>query len=99
MFKIAGINVFPSDINRIALTFEDVKDCATVFVSNDKHPYVALFLESETKNKVELAQLVKKELCSELIKYSVPEKIIVLDKLPRTNVGKVDKNALLNLYN
>lgn len=99
MFKIAGINVFPSDINRIALIFEDVKDCATVFVSNDKHPYVALFLESETKNKVELAQLVKKELCSELIKYSVPEKIIVLDKLPRTNVGKVDKNALLNLYN
>ena len=64
-----------------------------------QHPYVALFLESETKNKVELAQLVKKELCSELIKYSVPEKIIVLDKLPRTNVGKVDKNALLNLYN
>lgn len=99
MFKIAGINVFPSDINRIALSFDEVKDSAAIFVCNNKHPYVALFLESETKDKNKLEQEIREKLKSKLIKYSVPEKIIVLDKLPRTNVGKVDKNALLNLFN
>lgn len=94
VFKIAGMNVFPNDIEGRALKFNTVKEAAAIFVEKPSHSYVTLFLESPTEDKEKLILEVRKLLEDELIKYSVPEKIIVLESFPRTNVGKVDRNKL-----
>lgn len=92
VYKIAGMNVFPGDIERLALEFPEVKDAAAVFVPGE-HPYVTLFLESAAEPE-KLVTEVKKLLGARLIKYSRPEKIVVLPAFPRTNVGKTDRTKL-----
>lgn len=94
VFKIAGMNVFPNDIESRALKFQDVKEAAAIFFEKTSHSYVTLFLESQTEDKEKLVSQVRKLLEDELIKYSVPEKIIVLESFPRTNVGKIDRKKL-----
>ena len=99
MFKIAGFNIFPADIEDMTNKIEGVENCAAVYIDNPNHPYVHLFIKSDSKNidTSELVKRVRKNLSNELIKYAVPEKITVIDKLPLTNVGKIDKKKLIEL--
>ena len=99
MFKIAGFNIFPADIEDMTNKIEGVENCAAVYIDNPNHPYVHLFIKSDSKNidTSELVKRVRKNLSNELIKYAIPEKITVIDKLPLTNVGKINKKKLIEL--
>ena len=94
VYKIAGYNIFPHDIETLADEIEEVKSSAAIYINNPKHPYFTLYLESDTSDKQALIAKVRKHLESHLIKYSIPEKILVYPNLPRTDIGKIDRNKL-----
>lgn len=95
MFKIAGYNIFPSDIEALANKVAGVINSAAVYIPSDTHPYVHLFVQKE-ENMPEKKVLgdLKKDFAQNLIKYAVPEKISFVEKLPITQVGKIDKLKL-----
>ncbi len=95
MIKIAGYNVFPSDIEKLAMQVEGVIDCAAVFVDGS-HPYIHLYLENHSVNDEKLANEVMTHLRENLIRYSLPEKVTCLPHFPRTAVGKIDRLALIH---
>lgn len=98
VYKIAGYNVFPSQIEEIASSFDEVTFACCIFINDEKHPYLKLFVELNKDKEIDKEKLknqIKEKLESSLIKYSVPEKIILLDELPRTNIGKIDKKKLV----
>ena len=95
MFKISGLNVYPSEVEKIATSNEDIIDAALEYFEEGK-PHLVLFV---IKNKYSLKdnELIIEELYSSLeskvLKYSIPSKIIFMDKFPKTNVGKIDHKA------
>lgn len=95
VLKIAGYSIFPSDIEMYANRCPNVKSSAAVYINSESHPYVHLFLETDSDvDQDKIKQKCLKILQDNLIRYSVPEKITVLAALPRTEVGKIDKKKL-----
>lgn len=90
--KISAINVFPSEIENLVKQNENVDEaCAVPYHYNEK-TYIKLYIT--LKNKEINLEKLKKDimlLCQKnLIKYSLPRMIEIIDEMPRTPLGKVD---------
>lgn len=93
--KIAGYNIFPSEIEKKAEACKGVITSAAIFISDKDHPYFALFIEKDINQKDDvLKERIEKHLDEVLFRYAKPEKIIIKAKLPRTNIGKIDRQKL-----
>ncbi len=93
--KIAGYNVFPSNIEKYAEDVEGVRRAACVYVEDDRHPYCHLYLTvEENVNNSEILSKVANSLKANLIRYSVPEKMEIIEDFPYTEIGKINRNKL-----
>ncbi len=96
VFKIAGINVYPAEAERIATDLqEDVYDAAFVLFETPK-PHTVLFLvrnKHSEKSEAEIRSVLRTRLEERLLKYSLPQSIVFLDSFPKTAVGKTDYKA------
>ncbi len=98
MFKISGINVYPSEIEKISTDNEDVIDASLEFFS-EPNPHLILFL-IKNKNSLKTNETIKTEIYTLLkqkfLKYSWPSEIIFLDEFPKTNVGKINHQGFID---
>lgn len=98
VFKIAGYNVFPSEIEKMTNDYPEVHNSAAIPIKDKKHPYVVLYVRKEGKTKEkEFVEGLKSYLQDRLIRYSLPEKIVLVDEFPRTDIGKIDRRKLEEL--
>lgn len=96
VYKIAGYNVFPSNIEKYSNEVKGVLASKAIFIKDNNHPYFALFVKKESSlDSSSLAKEIKDHLLNCLIKYSLPEKIIVLSDFPYTSIGKIDEMKLI----
>ena len=98
MFKISGLNVYPSEVEKLATDNNDIIDAALEYFMEPK-PHLVLYViknkYSDKENSVIINEL-NKEFESKLIKYSLPSKIVFMDAFPKTNVGKIDHKAFVD---
>ena len=95
MIKISGHNVFPQEIENVVGKAKGVKRCCAVADVCDGKAAVKLFVqkeEGETDADVEGA--VRGAIAAKLLKYNMPRRIIFVQKLPLTQIGKVDYRKL-----
>jgi len=98
MFISGGENIFPAEIKLIVEELTGIDSCAVIAVDNskwDKRP--VLFVESSKQYGLDEAT-VRDYLSLKLAKIKQPDKIILIDHLPRTSIGKIDNCALGKLY-
>lgn len=92
IIKVKGINVFPQEIEQVLKEHDAIYDCKAIGVQDDEFSHkIVLFVVLDKKwNKTidekEIRSLVD-EKCG---RYSSPHIIKFIDKLPYTNIGKVD---------
>ncbi len=90
---ISGYNVYPSDIEEKVIGVAGITEACAVQGYIEAKPIVKSLcraLDSEPENKKKKIEEIN-EFCSEnLPRFSRPTKIIILDALPRTRMGKVD---------
>ena len=68
--------------------------CAVRCTVNDK-PYLKVFVTLNTPTPLDVVKKSVEDICSaNLIRYSVPRFVEVLDKMPRTDFGKIDYVSL-----
>ena len=95
MFKISGINVYPSEVEKIATDNEDIHDASLEYFNEGK-PHMVLFV-IKNHNSLKSEEQIKEELMAQLkekvLKYSLPNKIVFMNEFPKTNVGKIDHKA------
>ncbi|MUV37698.1 Surfactin synthase subunit [Lentibacillus sp. JNUCC-1] len=96
MIITGGENVYPLEIEHWLEAHDAVDEAAVVGVPDEKWGekvvgFVVLKAALETD---ELAAYCKAKLTS----YKVPKDFCLLDTLPKTHVGKIDKKALRNGY-
>ncbi len=86
---IAGELISPDEIESYVLEHFEVLDVAVVQIEEKNVNKIVMFVVGEID-----VQDVKKRIFQELSPAMVPDKIIVLDKLPRTESGKIKRNVL-----
>ncbi len=95
MFKVSGMNVYPSEVEKIATDSDDVMDASMEFFESPK-PHMVLFviqnLHSQ-KSQDALREEILQTLSQRVLKYSLPQKIVFMEQFPQTKVGKIDHNA------
>jgi len=93
--KIQGYRVELGEIEQQLLSFNEVKQCIVVVQEDESNNKILLaFVESTQKLNIEE---MKVQLASYLPEYMLPKHISIIDSMPLTSNGKVDKKALLQL--
>ena len=96
--RTAGENVSTFEIENVLAKHGAVRECAVFGVKHDRMNEIivaAVVLEpGAQQSEEELISFCKEHVAS----YKKPKKILFLDALPRTSVGKVDKKLLRQQY-
>lgn len=94
MAKVSGYNVFPREIEEVLYLHQAVGEAAAVAVPDAyRGEAITAFVAMRPGRAVTAGELT--EHCKgHLAKYKIPGQILVVEALPKTGVGKVDKNRL-----
>lgn len=97
MFISGGINIYPREIERAAENFEGIRSCAVVAVNHPKWgKRPVLFVEPKDFEAFHI-DFFWGHLQGVLPKVKLPDRIVPLQTIPKTAVGKVDYRSLREL--
>lgn len=93
MAKVSGFNVFPREIEDVLYLHPDVQEAAVVAVPDSYRGEVVKALVVPRTAQLSVEQLI--EHCqANLARYKVPASVVLVSELPKTGVGKIDKNRI-----
>jgi long-chain acyl-CoA synthetase len=91
-----GVNVYPNEIESVLLGHDQVAEAAVVGApSLELGEEVIAFVT--TRAAIE-PEALRKLCATQLAPYKVPRTVVVLPEMPRTNVGKIDKQKLRSSF-
>ena len=91
MVVVGGENVYPAEIEEVIDGIDGVEDVAVLGVKDDEYGEVLAAFIVGSVDPDTVKQRCEKELAS----FKVPRRIEIVDDLPRTSTGKVQKKQLL----
>jgi amino acid adenylation domain-containing protein len=92
--KIRGYRVEPGEIEAVLNGCAGVKACTvTVKKHSNQQPYLIAYLVQDEKDPFEMENLLK-TLQQKFPSYMIPSALVLLEKMPLTANGKVDRFAL-----
>ena len=96
---ISGYNVYPTDIEEKVTELDYVAEACAVQGYIDGKPIVRLFvtLTEPTDNPDEVCRCIKEYCDNTLTRFSRPTTVELLEKMPRTQMGKIDFMKLTDM--
>jgi len=97
MIISGGENVYPTEVEQVLLSAPEVKEAAVVGVADEQWgEAVVAAVALHDGGRVTPEQL--RAYCQERLgRYKVPKRIVVWDRLPKTPVGKINKQEIANM--
>ncbi len=94
MFISGGENVYPAEVERVLTMFDDVAEAAVVGVGDPRWGEVGVaFVVARCGALVDVGAL-ERHCRAHLASFKVPRSFHVVDRLPQSHIGKIDKAAL-----
>ena len=93
-----GVNIYPAEIEAVAITIPGVKDCAVFGIPDEEFGEALLMLVEPMDGQPLVPELVREHLAAHLAGYKVPRRIEVRTGLPREDSGKIFKRRLRDPY-
>ncbi|QWE17663.1 AMP-binding protein [Polynucleobacter sp. AP-Nino-20-G2] len=96
MIVVAGFKVFPNEIEEVISLMPGVKECAVIgFPHRKLGEIVKAFIvkENPTLSEAQVIQFCKEQMTG----YKRPRKIVFIDEMPKSNVGKILRRYLRDL--
>jgi fatty-acyl-CoA synthase len=93
MLKVGGENVSPAEVEAVIAEYPAVSAVAVVGAPHARMVEVPVAFVVST-NKDSSADRIAEFCASRLAPYKVPRTVILIDALPTTSSGKVQKNVL-----
>ncbi|MGR9099769.1 MAG: non-ribosomal peptide synthetase, partial [Gammaproteobacteria bacterium] len=92
--KLRGFRIEPGEIETILCRLPTIKE-AIVVLRDDRSggPYLAAYLVGDNQAPPPSSEL-RRELAEQLPEYMIPSAFVVLNALPLTSSGKIDRKAL-----
>ena len=93
---VSGFNVYPNEIEDIAVKHPAVNEAAVIGVPDEKTGEAVVLVVVSKDSALDEANLV--EFCrAELTAYKKPSKVVFVDALPKSNVGKILRREVRDL--
>jgi acyl-coenzyme A synthetase/AMP-(fatty) acid ligase len=96
--KFMGYRIELPDIEQALVSIEGVRDAGTVLYESSQTGLKELVAYLEVDNEASLSKIMA-ELKNRLPHYMVPTRLERIERLPRSDRGKIDRQALLNYHN
>ena len=97
MFISGGENIFPQEIVAVAERIDGVVSAAVIPITDRKWgSRPIMFVELAADSSHSEATLLD-EMAQSLARYKLPDRIILLEKMPRTAIGKIDRQTLIQM--
>ncbi len=93
-----GENIYPAEVEKIILTYNDVKEVCVVGIKDKTWGQVVSAAVVLKKDANLSALELKNFLKDELTVYKIPKKILFADELPKTELGKVIREDVKKLF-
>jgi len=97
MLIVSGFNVYPAEIENTLLACPDVVEAAVVGRPDPRKgevPVAFVRLDARVDDVSMVVETLHRSLSESLAAYKRPSDIVVVEALPKTSVGKIDKNAI-----
>lgn len=98
MYISGGENVYPAEIENLLHSVPDIADVAVIGVPDQRWGEVGMAVVVPKAGAVVVADQLRAVCRSRLAGYKVPRHFRVVDALPRTQSGKVEKHKLRNQF-
>lgn len=93
-----GANVYPAEVERVLHAIEGVAGSAVAGVPDERlGERVVAAVELDGGAALSADELIER-CTTELARYKVPERILLVEELPRNAMGKVDRKAVAALF-
>ncbi|MCP8896322.1 long-chain-fatty-acid--CoA ligase [Shinella daejeonensis] len=93
MILVSGFNVFPNEVEEVAMALPGVLECAAIGVA-DQHSGEAVKLFVVRRDPALTEADIKAHCAANLTNYKRPKHIEFRDELPKSNVGKILRKEL-----
>ena len=93
-----GVNIYPAEIEAVAIGMPGVKDCAVFGIPDEEFGEALLMLVEPQDGQVLEPEAVRRHLAAHLAGYKVPRRIEIRTGLPREDSGKIFKRRLREPY-
>lgn len=98
MIITGGENVFPLEVEQWISEHPAVSEVSVVGLPDEKWgELVAAFVVVKQGHSVGEAE-IKQHCAGHLGRYKIPKRVLFVEELPKTDVGKIDKKALVEEY-
>jgi acyl-CoA synthetase (AMP-forming)/AMP-acid ligase II len=95
MYIRGGYNVYPSEVEAVLGALSGVAEVAVVGTPDPVLGEIgAVFVVPNAGAPAPILEQLRAAVCRELADYKAPDRMSVVDRLPMTAMGKVDKGAL-----
>lgn len=94
MIISGGENVYPQEVEQCIILHPNIREAAVIGVADAKwgECVTAVVTCKEPKDSFDKELILH---CKQFLgSYKIPKKIVIVEKLPRTDVGKIDKKRL-----
>jgi long-chain acyl-CoA synthetase len=96
MIVVAGFKVFPNDVEDVLTRMPGIKECGVIGVPHRKLGEIVKAYVVRSNHHLTEAEIT--DYCKEhLTNYKRPRKIVFVNELPKSNVGKILRRELRNL--
>jgi long-chain acyl-CoA synthetase len=96
MIVVAGFKVFPNEVEDHLVQMSGVKECAVIGVPHRKLGEIVkayVVRDNHRLTEADILQYCKEHMTS----YKRPRKIVFINELPKSNVGKILRRELRNI--
>jgi long-chain acyl-CoA synthetase len=97
MVLVSGFNVYPNEIEDVLNEDEGVLEAAVIGVDDPKTGEAVVAYVVAKNDKLN-EKAIKAYCRTRLAAYKIPKKVILVDELPKSNVGKVLRRELKEQY-
>jgi len=97
MFKSGGEKIYPSEIESVIDSHPAVAISTVVGVPDDIKGYKPYAFAQLKPNATATEQELKEFTIVKVATYQIPRQVWILEQLPKTNIGKIDRKYLINL--
>jgi long-chain acyl-CoA synthetase len=99
MVIVGGYNVYPREIDEVLFLHADVSEAASVGVLDEYRGEVMCACVKLRKGSIVTSENIITFCKEHLASYKVPIRIDILNEIPKTSVGKIDKATVKKLLN
>ena len=98
LIKVNGLQVWPNEVEIVINSHPKVKECGIGGIPDKVHgERVVCWIVPEQENEMSIQEII--DWCKpKLAGYKIPSEVILIDKIPRTGVGKILRRTLISEY-